>query len=143
MSSGEINEVVEKDIEEKEKNQFEEPKQIDVKNLMKEDDVNKKAADHYGDISKGNLHQIQSVKKLLRPLYTISKFQKISKARKKGSGKYWHPKYPILFPTFNVHLYLSQNCEKNSMTNTLSLLLQRGKRKTKTIHLKFLTQAAK
>ena len=53
MSAGEIDAVVQKDIEEKEKNEFEEPKQIDVKNLIKEEDINKKITDHYGDISKG------------------------------------------------------------------------------------------
>lgn len=59
MSSGEIDAVVQKDIEEKEKNEFEEPKQIDVRNLIKEEDVNKQLTDHYGDLSKGNVDDIQ------------------------------------------------------------------------------------
>ena len=59
MTSGQIDAVIEKDIEEKQKNQFEEPKQIDVKGLIKEEDINKKITDHYGDISKGNSCIIQ------------------------------------------------------------------------------------
>lgn len=52
MSQKEIDAVIEKDIEEKEKNQFEEPKQIDVKGLLVEEDINKEIIDDYGDISK-------------------------------------------------------------------------------------------
>lgn len=53
MTSGEIDAVVQKDIEEKEKNEFEEPKQINVRSLIKEEDIKKEYTDHYGDISKG------------------------------------------------------------------------------------------
>lgn len=59
MSAGEIDAVVQKDIEEKEKNEFEEPKQIDVRNLIKEEDVKKDITDHYGDISKGTPYNSQ------------------------------------------------------------------------------------
>jgi hypothetical protein len=58
MSSGEIDAVVQKDIEEKEKNEFEEPKQINVRSLIKEEDIKKDITDHYGDISKGNCNII-------------------------------------------------------------------------------------
>ena len=54
MSSSEIDAVVQKDIEEKEKNEFEEPKQIDVKHLMAEEGSKKNLIDHYGDVSKGS-----------------------------------------------------------------------------------------
>ena len=36
MDQKQINDVINKDIEEKERNQFDEPKQIDVKSLLKE-----------------------------------------------------------------------------------------------------------
>jgi hypothetical protein len=58
MTNGEIESVVQKDIEEKEKNEFEEPKQINVKSLIKEEDIKKNITDHYGDISKGTLNTI-------------------------------------------------------------------------------------
>ena len=41
MTEGQINDIVEKDIEEKEKNEFDQPKQIDVKSLLKEEDIRK------------------------------------------------------------------------------------------------------
>lgn len=52
MSQKEINSVIDKDMEEKEKNEFEEPKQIDVKSLIVEEDINKEMHDDYGDIKK-------------------------------------------------------------------------------------------
>ncbi len=36
MTDKEINDVINKDIEEKEKNEFDEPSEIDVKSLLKE-----------------------------------------------------------------------------------------------------------
>ena len=53
MTDKEINDVINKDIEEKEKNEFDEPSEIDVKSLLKEEDVKKEYWNHYGDISKG------------------------------------------------------------------------------------------
>jgi hypothetical protein len=55
MTETEINDVINKDIEEKEKNEFDEPSEIDVKSLLKEEDIKKEFFFHYGDISKGNL----------------------------------------------------------------------------------------
>jgi hypothetical protein len=40
--------VIDKDIEEKEKNEFDEPKEIDVKGLLVEEDINKEVYDDYG-----------------------------------------------------------------------------------------------
>ena len=41
MTEKEINSVIQKDIEEKEKNEFDEPKDYNIRNLLKEDDVRK------------------------------------------------------------------------------------------------------
>ena len=41
MTSGEIDVIVQKDIEEKEKNEFEQPKQINVRSIIKEEDIKK------------------------------------------------------------------------------------------------------
>ena len=59
MTSGEIDVIVQKDIEEKEKNEFEQPKQINVRSIIKEEDIKKNVTDHYGDISKGKYSLIQ------------------------------------------------------------------------------------
>ena len=59
MTSGEIDVIVQKDIEEKEKNEFEQPKQINVRSIIKEEDIKKNVTDHYGDISKGKSSLIQ------------------------------------------------------------------------------------
>lgn len=52
MSEKEINSVINKDIEEKEKNEFDVPKDYNVKNLLKEEDMRKNIIDDYGDITK-------------------------------------------------------------------------------------------
>lgn len=52
MTDREINSVIDKDMEEKEKNEFDEPKQIDVRALLVEEDINKEIIDDYGDIKK-------------------------------------------------------------------------------------------
>ena len=52
MSEKEIDAVIDKDIEEKEKNQFDQPKEIDVKGLLVQEDINKEVFDDYGEIKK-------------------------------------------------------------------------------------------
>lgn len=52
MTDKEINSVIQKDIEEKEKNEFDEPKDYNIRNLLVEDDIRKEVLDDYGDISK-------------------------------------------------------------------------------------------
>ena len=103
MSSGEIDAVIEKDIEEKQKNEFEEPKQIDVRGLIKEEDINKKITDHYGDISKGIVLLTQLLIGHLKVLFIISKFPRIKKVKKQGSEKFWLQKYH----TQSIHLTVS------------------------------------
>ena len=52
MSQKEINSVIDKDIEEKEKNEFDEPKDYNIKHLLVEEDINQEIIDDYGDINK-------------------------------------------------------------------------------------------
>ena len=61
MSEKQINSVINKDIEEKEKNEFDVPKDYNVKNLLKEEDMRKNIIDDYGDISKVTAQTIKGL----------------------------------------------------------------------------------
>lgn len=61
-SGRDMDQAMDKDADIKEKNEFQEPENIDVRGLMEERDIDKSFADHYGDISKGKSVIMQSMR---------------------------------------------------------------------------------
>lgn len=61
MSQKEIDAVIDQDIQQKQKNEFDQPKEIDVKGLLVEEDINKEIYDDYGEIKKVTPHTLKGL----------------------------------------------------------------------------------